>query len=409
MPSAETEPRPTGWSRVNPLRVRRSAADWVVDSLLFAASLAVWALYSVSPAAYPAIPSWFWPLDIVMGLLLCLSLWWTRSNPVAVGVFAIIPGSFAVTATLAVVVVIFRLAMYARPRVSAAIVGLHIAAALPYHGLFPIAGMQWVTWIVIILLIYVVAWSFGLLARARRLVLEAAQLDAARARELLDAEVARADRIERERIAREMHDVLAHRVSLISVHAGALEFRTAAESPESALSESDIHRTAGVIRENAHLAIEELREVLAVLRDESGEPESRHPQPRVADIAILLDDARAAGQLVEADIDPFAGDLPGGAQRSVYRIVQEGLTNARKHAPGSRVRVSVSLSATAMRVRVSNAVPVGVTQSQIPGGRAGLHGLAERVRVEAGALTYGVVNGEFELVADLPRRHGGDS
>lgn len=408
MSSTAIESRRIGWRRLSPFRVRRTGADWIVDCVIFAVALAGWWFNGfLAIEQSPAVPGWFWPVDWSLGLLLCLALWWTRSHPLAVGILGILPGALAMTAGVAVVIVVFRLAMYARPRTAAALTVVHLVTALPYHALFPLAGMSWQLWLVMIPLIYLLALSFGLLARARRLVVDVVRAEAARDRERLEAQLARVRRVERERIAREMHDVLAHRISLVSVHAGALEFRTEPGATGAAPDAAEIHRTAGVIRQNAHLAVEELREVLSVLRDEEEPAAELHPQPRLVDLPRLLAEAERAGQLVDTAIEtPERGELPDVTQRTVYRVVQEGLTNARKHAPAARVAVRVELSEDSVRVRVSNPAPVGVTAKEIPGVGAGLAGLAERLRIEAGTLEHGYAEGEFRLAAELPRRQG---
>ena len=127
-----------------------------------------------------------------------------------------------------------------------------------------------------------------------------------------------------------MHDVLAHRLSLLSLHAGALEFRPDAPPEE-------IAEAAGVIRAQRPRALEELREVIGVLREDGGDG-AEPPQPTLAQIPALIEESRAAGMRVSASVDAAGGDVPTGLGRTAYRIVQEGLTNARKHAPGAAVR-----------------------------------------------------------------------
>jgi signal transduction histidine kinase len=236
-----------------------------------------------------------------------------------------------------------------------------------------------------------------------------------------------------------MHDVLAHRVSLVSVHAGALEYRldaagganrAGAESaadggdggpgttpeprttPDPAEpadgapppSSAEIRDAVALIRENAHLAVEELRHVLAVLRTDGAEDDAiaqDHPQPRLADIAGLVDEARGAGQRVTTRLELGSPDLPGALQRTAFRVVQEGLTNARKHAPRAQVRVEVVADDDGVRLAVVNPLPVGVGAAEIPGAGAGLTGLDERVRLDGGTIEHGVHDGEFRLTARL--------
>ena len=130
-----------------------------------------------------------------------------------------------------------------------------------------------------------------------------------------------------------MHDVLAHRISLLSMHAGALEFRTTSPSPPRA---DELNRAARVIRENAQAAVEDLRELLGLLRSD-GELGTGAPQPRLADLPALVQDAVAAGQRIDYASDANPRRLRETTQRTAYRVVQEALTNARKHAPGAAV------------------------------------------------------------------------
>src|SRR5262249_50488237 len=173
-----------------------------------------------------------------------------------------------------------------------------------------------------------VAVSLGLFARVRReLVLSLRErTERLEAEERLHIEQAR--EAERRRIAREMHDVLAHRLSLLSVHAGALEFRPDA-SPEEG------NEAARVIRASARAALQELREVIGLLRDD-GDEGVQPPQPKFGDIPKLVDESRAAGMNVRfRDGAAPEAEVPAAVGRTAYRVVQEGLTNARKHAPGA--------------------------------------------------------------------------
>ena len=143
-----------------------------------------------------------------------------------------------------------------------------------------------------------------------------------------------AQRLAREAVAREMHDVLAHRLTLLSVHAGALELRPDA-------SREQVARAAGVIRESAHEALQDLREIIGVLR--AAEPDDAgRPQPTLAALGGLVTESRGAGIRVG-----LVGHVTGPAPvpvfvgRTAYRIAQEALTNARKHAPGTGVTVTV--------------------------------------------------------------------
>jgi signal transduction histidine kinase len=202
---------------------------------------------------------------------------------------------------------------------------------------------------------------------------------------------------ERARIAREMHDVLAHRISLLSLHAGALEFRPDAPPDE-------IGRAAGVIRSSAHQALEDLRAVIGVLREGHDGDGPERPQPTLADLPALIDESRAAGMRVRYDWHLPAA-VPDALARNAYRIVQEGLTNARKHARGSAVDVTVDGGPDeGMTIEVRNRLPVGAAVAgDIPGTGTGIVGLAERASLAGGRLEHGRTEaGDYRLWAWLP-------
>jgi signal transduction histidine kinase len=186
-----------------------------------------------------------------------------------------------------------------------------------------------------------------------------------------------------------MHDVLAHRISLLAVHAGALEVRRDAPAAE--------RDAAGVIRRCAHDALEDLRQVIGMLRDQ---PEEDRPQPTLGDVPDLVAQSREAGAAVDLSLAD-APEVPAGVGRHAYRIVQEALTNARKHAPGAPVRVAVSGGAEqGLVVEVDNPLVAG---AGIPGAGAGLIGLRERVLLAGGRLEHGpTAEGGFRLRAWLP-------
>lgn len=197
---------------------------------------------------------------------------------------------------------------------------------------------------------------------------------------------------ERTRIAHEMHDVLAHRISLIAMHSGALAYRED-------LSRAQTVTAAKTIQVNAQLAMAELREVLGVLR-RSGDP-AEPPQPSFPELPALLADVREAGAVVtyEANV-PAADDMPQALSRTAFRIVQEALTNARRHAPGAAVAVRVSgRPGVGLDLEVRN--PLTASHCQSTG--TGLAGLSERARLTGGRLTHGPQpDGTFLVRAVLP-------
>ena len=247
-----------------------------------------------------------------------------------------------------------------------------------------------------LLMAVVIGW--GLFVRVQREQVFSLQERAASLEAERRLHVEQARDAERRRIAREMHDVLAHRVSLLSLHAGALEFRPDAPPEE-------IAEAAAVIRATAHSALEDLREVIGVLRDggEGGEPEP--PQPTLANVPALVEESRAAGMRVRCQIDvPGAEAASDALGRTVYRIVQEGLTNARKHAPAAAVDVTVT-GGDRLVIEIVSRRPVGVAVAAepLPGAGSGLIGLGERVALAGGELQHGPdASGDFVLRATLP-------
>ncbi|MEO5874683.1 MAG: histidine kinase, partial [Streptosporangiaceae bacterium] len=194
----------------------------------------------------------------------------------------------------------------------------------------------------------------------------------------------------REDMAREMHDVLAHRLSLLSVHAGALEFNPAASAVE-------VQEAAAVIRDSAHQALEDLRKILGMLR---APEDSGRPQPVLADLEQLVAESREAGTRVGLQLH-VTEPAPEVVGRTAYRIVQEGLTNARKHAPDTGVMVTVvGGPGEGLHVEVRNRA-IG-TPSSIPGAGQGLIGLAERAELAGGRLVHGRSGEDFRLGVELP-------
>ena len=235
----------------------------------------------------------------------------------------------------------------------------------------------------------------------RRLVVSLQQRAATAEREQeLKAEVAR--EAERTRIAREMHDVLAHRISLVAMHAGALAYRPDLTAEQTA-------QTAGIVCDNAQLAMTELRQVLGVLR--AGVPPqgcaSEPPQPTLAELPALLADAAEAGTEVRLDTGALTGDprsLPDTVSRTAFRIVQEALTNALKHAPSAPVDLRLSgAPGRGYQVEVRNRAVVPSGRSSWGAG-VGLVGAQERAELAGGHLEHGVDDGEFVVRADLPWR-----
>ena len=274
-----------------------------------------------------------------------------------------------------------------------------IAAHLLRALWLPIPALPFEWWALLVVLAHAALVGWGLLAAARRALIDSLQERAERAEAEQGRRVAEARAAERAAIAREMHDVLAHRLSLIATYAGALEYRP--DAPPERLSQA-----AGVIRAGVHQALEELRDVIALLSDDpAGDDPTDRPVPALADLAGLVEESRAVGTTVEVrdDLaDPAA--VPGRTGRTAYRVVQEALTNARKHAPGQPVSIALDGTPGArLVIEVRNPLPRDPAAAPaVPGAGRGLVGLTERVRLAGGRLDHVAGPSEFRLQAELP-------
>lgn len=241
-------------------------------------------------------------------------------------------------------------------------------------------------------LVLVIIWALGVVVAGRRVYaheLEGKTRELEAARHDL-AEQAVAD--ERSRIARELHDVVAHAMSVITVQAGV----------GGHLLSSRPHRAGealGIIERTSREALEELRRMLMVLRPTDADPAGTAPQPGVADLRGLAEDARAAGVRVEMEVRGTARPLPPGLDLTVYRVVQESLTNVAKHAGGATVRVSLRYEHGELVVQVRDHGR-GAPDGWAPG--HGLTGMAERVRLYDGTLSTNDGPTGFGVTAAFP-------
>jgi len=335
-------------------------------------------------------------LDFMLGVtavgLLPLAL---RRSPVGAGLAIIALSSLSTLAAIPSCMALIRIASLRRPRALTAAVLVYSAAVALDVAVHPADDLPWWAVPLTALAMLAVLVLIGLNRGARRALIASLRHEADSARREQDARAAQARLAERTRIAREMHDTLSHRLSLIAMHAGALEYRTD-------LDRETIHSTAAVLRETAHTAAGELRTVLSVLREEAAEPS---PQPTVHSIPALVETARAAGSDVTLHLDPplqgnEADTLPDATSRHLYRVVQEGLTNAHKHAPGQPVTVSLT-GAPGRGITVSTSNPVSGPATAAPGG-LGLVGLAERARLSNGSFESGLRHGVYTTTVKVP-------
>jgi signal transduction histidine kinase len=377
---------------------KRSTRDWLVDLTCFLFAVIGGFLVFAESADRMSETLQFY--DLVGGALASLALWWRRRWPVGVALFVLAFNSFATSASIAGAIAVFTVAVHRRAAVAFAIGAVSIAITPVLLAVQP-DDPDAPDWFQVVFGVLatgaVIAW--GMFVRSRRQLLLSLRDRAERAEAEQQLRVEQARQHERARIAREMHDVLAHRISLLSLHAGALEFHPDA-SPE------EIARAAGVIRTSAHDALEDLRAVIGVLREGSDGAGPERPQPTLSDLPALIEESREAGMQVRFECElPEPGEVPVATGRSAYRIVQEGLTNARKHARGAAVEVTVAgMAGTGLTIEIRNRLPVGVAAAtEIPGTGTGIVGLAERASLAGGRLEHGrTASGDYRLWVWLP-------
>jgi signal transduction histidine kinase len=377
---------------------RRSRRDWLIDTACFLVAVGggiygPGALLENGADPSPAVAA----LIVTAGVLACVAIWLRRRWPVGVALLTVLLGSLSPAAGGASLIALFSVAVHRRSVVAIALAALAIALLPLYFSLYPDDIPFWINVAMATgIQAAVVAW--GMFIRSQRELMLSLRERTRQAEAERDLRVQQAREGERTRIAREMHDVLAHRLSLLSLHAGALEVHPDAPPEE-------IARAAAVVRASAHQALEDLRQVIDVLRAEPAGSERQRPQPTLRDVAGLVDESREAGTAVEFEQRVDDDSLPAATGRTIYRIVQEGLTNARKHAPRAAVRTTID-GAPGDGVTVEIVSREQLSQlghDEIPGAGAGLIGLAERVELAGGRLEHGRTDsGDHRLWAWLP-------
>ena len=379
---------------------RRTGRDWLVDVVGFLVAVTLGTLFlsptlrdSADPLSTPQLI-----VDVSCGALACLSLWWRRRWPFGVALACVFLGTVSISATAAGLLALSSLAVHRGVRQVLLVAALWVPSVLAFAVYSPTTDSLSVVLVTVPLVLAAIAW--GMFVRARRQLLFTLRERAMRAEADQRMHADRTRMAERTRIAREMHDVLAHRMSLVALHAGALEVR-----PD--LPPDQVRETAELLRSTARQALEELRDVIGVLREGSGtEPSLATPQPTLSDIPRLVEETRRAGAKIDFQMDvdhPTAA--PTALGRDAYRIVQEALTNMGKHARGTAGRVRVTGAAqSGLHVNVRNRLSIARSaQPSLPGSGAGLLGLQERVTLAGGTLVHGPDgSGDFVVDAKLP-------
>ncbi|WP_316524747.1 sensor histidine kinase [Kitasatospora brasiliensis] len=351
--------------------------------------------------------------------LASLSLLFIRRHPVASAVLPVLTGGLFNRAYPGLLSV-FHLAHLGRTG-PAMVCGTVIAvvSATRAHSLVGWAGTTGSQ-----LLLQAATLAVGLWLHGRRVLIRTLheQVDALRRERELRAEQVRA--AERARIAREMHDVLAHRLSLLVLHAGVL--RDQARAGTVAADPDRLTHRLELLRTTAARSLDDLRDVLGALRADSpvrpaegSEPfvpadatdatdatdaagAARVPAPALRDLTELVGEATQAGQQVELALSGDPETVPTTHRLAVHRVVQEALTNARKHAHAAPVTVRVGYGEPATTVDIRNGPGEAPPDGPGSGGGYGLVGLAERVGALGGHLDAGPDGGGFRLSARLP-------
>ncbi|WP_242901762.1 sensor histidine kinase [Actinomadura terrae] len=217
------------------------------------------------------------------------------------------------------------------------------------------------------------------------------------AAEQLAAVQARAVKLaERNRLARELHDSVGHALSVVTLQAGAAG-RVLDSDPAFA------REALGAIEESARAALEDLDHVLGLLREDASRTA---PQPTLADLGRLLEQTRIAGVKLDSEVGAEVGQVPAAVSREAYRIVQEGLTNALRHAGKVPVRLRLGVAGDRLEMEMSNPLGAPGGAGSRHGGGRGLNGIRERVTVLRGEMTAGPDEGGWRIHVSLPLRSG---
>ena len=255
--------------------------------------------------------------------------------------------------------------------------------------------------VVFYLAIVAAAWWLGFLVRRWR---TAAEEHARRADELAGTreELARyAVAEERRRIARELHDAVAHSMTVVAMHAGTGRL-LAEQDPAAAVP------SLGVIERLSREALSEMRRLVGLLRDEADGGAGLTPSPRLADLHGVIAEMVAAGMAVEVHLEGPLDEVPAGPALAGFRIIQEALTNAAKHSAWPRAVLRVVADDLALRIEIENDAPAPGSVAGERGPGLGMIGMQERVQVYDGTLTAGPLpGGGFRVAARIPLRQDG--
>jgi signal transduction histidine kinase len=330
---------------------------------------------------------WVGPVDGVVAVVGALGLLVRRRWPWASLVVAL-PAAWMGSGTIAVLIAIYSITLMSARRWPVIVAGLVAVVAMTKDWWTAIDLGELVIALIYPTLSVAAPIAIGLLVRTRtQLASQVDELEKARQAER-EHEHDEVLHTERARIAREMHDVVSHQVSLIAVQAGGLQVST---------PDPDAQEIGRTIRVLAVRTLDELRQMVTVLRASDATQNSIAPQPTIADLDHLIADS---GIPVLASID-LPSDLPASVQRAVFRAVQEGLTNVRKHAPGATVELRAWAERSEVHLEIGNDVGDG-TVLDLPSSGHGIIGLRERAEILGGSLAVASDGAHFRLSMSVP-------
>lgn len=370
--------------------------------LVDGALAAVLALLGIAPAVatgrYLAVPA---------ALALTVPVTFRRAHPTGAFATAVVAGAMVVLADvrpspsdLAVVVLLYTLAAYRLPKVSVWGLAICLAGSSVAVARWMPSPLSLLDSVAVGAIMFagpaLIAWVLGDSMRHRRAYYLNLEERAALLERDRDARAQIAAAAERARIARELHDVVAHHVSVMVVQADGASYTLAADPDRAALALAAISRTG-------RTALADMRRLLGVLRHgpDPAAPE-RNPLPGISQLGELLEQTRQSGLAVSFTVAGVPRPLPSGAELAAYRIVQESLTNTRKHAgPGASAEVDLRYLEDELVLTVADDGRGAAAASD--GAGHGLAGMRERVAVYSGSVTAGPRGGGgFEVTARLP-------
>ena len=356
-------------------------------------------LILTSVRATPLVPA------LLLGAVLTVAMAWRSTAPLAtlsvVGAVALAfaladtPPENLASTTILVAVLSFAIGAHLpRRRAQAGLVGVGVLVVV----VTALGPDQTVGDVIFPVVLFAGCWALGRFGRGRahltaELRARTGQLERERTERERDA-VAR----ERVRIARELHDVVAHSVSVMVVQAGAAR-SVLGRDPDASV------RALGAVEATGREALTEMRRLLGILRP-AGEDADHSPQPSLDRLGALIARSRDAGLDVELRVEGLTGTLAPGVDLTAFRLVQEGLTNALKHGGRGRARVVLRWSAEVLEVEVANLVTDGPAVHGLASGGQGLIGMRERVALCGGELRAGPIGRGFVVRARLPRERG---